>query len=82
VLFAGTGFIAAKLAAEKGAHVLLLNRPSERADKSLDELQKEGAGAFTAVACDLQDFASVRSAIGKLQEQFAQTGIDVLLVRR
>uniref|UniRef100_A0A0G4IF92 Oxidoreductase n=1 Tax=Chromera velia CCMP2878 TaxID=1169474 RepID=A0A0G4IF92_9ALVE len=63
----GTGRIFALEAARRGAHVLLLNRPSERADAVYAEVVKEagasgGAGKVTKVACDLGSFASVQKA--------------------
>lgn len=76
----GTGFVAAGVAADLGAHVVLLNRPSARSTASLQKLQLEHKEAtFTAVDCDLQDFASVRAAATTLSKQFADSGIDILL---
>uniref|UniRef100_A0A0G4HLH5 Uncharacterized protein n=1 Tax=Chromera velia CCMP2878 TaxID=1169474 RepID=A0A0G4HLH5_9ALVE len=59
----GTGFVAARTAAEKRGIVLLLNRPSERAAKSLAALKEAvPSGTFEHIDCDLQDFMSVRKA--------------------
>ncbi|MFT6399332.1 MAG: NAD(P)-dependent dehydrogenase (short-subunit alcohol dehydrogenase family) [Bradymonadia bacterium] len=64
----GTGYVCARELAKKGAKVLLLNRPSERALSALARLQGEVPGAvFEAIDCDLQDFASVRAAIGVIK---------------
>jgi len=73
----GTGFVLAREAAKRGAHVLLLNRASARADASLATLKAEvPTGRFEAITCDLQDFASVRAAITKINEK--HTRLDVL----
>jgi len=48
----GTGYIAAKTAAQHGGDVFLLNRPSGRAEKSLAKLREEVPGAkFIPVDC-------------------------------
>lgn len=75
----GTGFIAAKTMASAGAHVLMLNRPSQRVDAAAAAIEKEVPGAkITKVECDLMNFASVRSAAQKVLEITGQTGLDVL----
>lgn len=75
----GTGFVAALACAQKGAHVLLLNRPSARADAAAARLRAAApAAAFSAFACDLQSFASVRACAAALRAEFAATGLDVL----
>uniref|UniRef100_A0A0G4HCS0 Oxidoreductase n=1 Tax=Chromera velia CCMP2878 TaxID=1169474 RepID=A0A0G4HCS0_9ALVE len=59
----GTGYVAARTAAENGGIVLLLNRRSERADKSLASLKEAVPSAtFEQIDCDLQDMDSVRKA--------------------
>ncbi|MGH1364556.1 MAG: SDR family NAD(P)-dependent oxidoreductase [Calditrichia bacterium] len=74
----GTGFVCAREVAKKGATVILLNRSSERAEKSLEQLKKDVPNAmFDAVACDLQDFNSVRSAMQNIQTRYHN--IDVLV---
>mmetsp|Transcript_29477 Transcript_29477/g.71015 ORF Transcript_29477/g.71015 Transcript_29477/m.71015 type:complete len:344 (+) Transcript_29477:140-1171(+) len=75
----GTGNIAAKACAQKGATVLLLNRASERSVSSLKALQ-EGVvgGTFVAIECDLQSMKSVREAAKQIKEQYGTQGIDVL----
>ncbi|MEL6823869.1 MAG: SDR family NAD(P)-dependent oxidoreductase [Calditrichota bacterium] len=74
----GTGFICAREVAKKGATVILLNRSSERAESSLKQLQADIPGAtFDAVACDLQDFDSVCSAMKDIQSRYDK--IDVLV---
>lgn len=72
----GTGFVLAQTCGDLGARVIMLNRPSERADAALLALIKRGADtAF--VPCDLQSFASVRAAAAKLKE-ICIDGVDVL----
>mmetsp|Transcript_26468 Transcript_26468/g.72769 ORF Transcript_26468/g.72769 Transcript_26468/m.72769 type:complete len:335 (-) Transcript_26468:387-1391(-) len=64
----GTGYIAAKTAAQHGGDVFLLNRPSGRAEKSLAKLREEVPGAkVIPVDCDLQDFDSVRNAVRRIK---------------
>lgn len=59
----GTGFVAAQTAAKHGGEVVLLNRPSKRAEESLGKLQATVPEAtFVPIACDLQDFDSVRKS--------------------
>lgn len=67
----GTGFIAAECVAKKGGEVVLLNRPSERADASLEKLRAAVPDAkFVSIPCDLQDLASVRTACAAVQEKY------------
>lgn len=67
----GTGFVAAETAAKNGGEVVLLNRPSSRSDESLEKLRAAvPGGKFTSIACDLQDFASVRSACTEIQDKY------------
>lgn len=59
----GTGFVCAREVAKRGATVLLLNRNSDRSANALQQLRSAVPGAtFEAIACDLQNFASVREA--------------------
>ncbi|MFT5358684.1 MAG: NAD(P)-dependent dehydrogenase (short-subunit alcohol dehydrogenase family) [Polyangiales bacterium] len=59
----GTGFVCARELAKLGATVLLLNRDSDRSNRSFAKLREEvPAGTFTQVSCDLQHFAAVRKA--------------------
>ena len=59
----GTGFIAAKVIAERGGEVVMLNRQSPRVDAAMKKLLAEVPnGTFVAVDCNLQDFESVRKA--------------------
>ena len=76
----GTGFVCAKVMAELGAKVLLLNRPSKRVAESLANLKDDVPdGKFVSIECDLQSFSSVRRAAEAVQAE-AQTagGLDVL----
>jgi len=73
----GTGYVCARELAKRGAHVVLLNRPSDRATAALASLQDEvPSGSFEAIACDLQDFASVRQATAAIQANHDR--VDVL----
>jgi len=67
----GTGQCLATKLAEKGARIIMLNRPSERAAAALAKI-REIAGDDNLVDhidCDLMDFDSVRAAADKLLEK-------------
>lgn len=75
----GLGWVCAKTLAMKGAKVVLLNRPSDRAKLAAAELRQAVPTAdVVEIDCDLQVFESVRSAAAKITAQFADVGIDVL----
>jgi len=74
----GTGYLAARSITAKGAELIMLNRPSERALSAENQIREINPEAkITSIPCDLSDFASVRAATKKLKEQFPD-GIDVL----
>ena len=74
----GTGFVCAGELAKKGATVILLNRKSERSEEAhkllLESLPEE---KFDPIACDLQSFESVHSAMEIIKSKY--TVIDVLV---
>ncbi|WNM28774.1 SDR family NAD(P)-dependent oxidoreductase [Demequina capsici] len=72
----GTGQVMASTCGALGARVLMLNRPSARADAALDALRRAGAEA-ELIPCDLQSFASVAEA-GAALIAAAPDGLDVL----
>lgn len=75
----GLGLIVAKTAARKNAdHVLLLNRPSDRAQKAEQEVKDvvTGKTVVETIPCDLQDLESVRSAATLIKSKYE--AIDVL----
>jgi len=73
----GTGFVCAREMAKLGATVVLLNRQSQRADISLQQLKNTlPDGKFDAITCDLQDFESVRKAINEIKDRY--NVVDVL----
>jgi NAD(P)-dependent dehydrogenase (short-subunit alcohol dehydrogenase family) len=73
----GTGYVCARELAKLGARVLLLNRESPRAQAALEKLRAEvPAGEFDAIACDLQNFESVRKAAKEISARFER--LDVL----
>ncbi|MEC7761153.1 MAG: SDR family NAD(P)-dependent oxidoreductase [Pseudomonadota bacterium] len=74
----GMGLVLAKTAAGKGAQVVMLNRPSDRADRALDEVKGIAPDAVL-IPCDLASFTSVRAAGAAMREQFGATGVDVLV---
>ena len=74
----GTGYVCARELAKQGATVILLNRKSERAEKSLQQLQAEvPEGNFDWVNCDLQSLDSVRNAMQTIQSKY--NVVDVLV---
>ncbi|MEM6844020.1 MAG: SDR family NAD(P)-dependent oxidoreductase [Bacteroidota bacterium] len=74
----GTGFVCAREVAKQGATVILLNRKSERAENALRQLQESVPdGKFAAIDCDLQNFASVRSAVDSIKAKYDV--VDVLV---
>jgi len=77
----GTGFVAARTCAKKGAHVVLLNRPSPRATAAQAAIAADAApdARVESIDCDLASFTSVRSAAAVLSTKFAAGGIDVLV---
>ena len=79
----GTGFILALTVASKGGDVLMLNRESSRSAAAFKKVNEfiadiKSDSKCYQIACDLQDFASVRAAAAKITEQFP-AGIDVLV---
>lgn len=78
----GTGLICAKQCAQLGADVIMLNRPSERAEKALREVQSvcpQGSpNKASLVHCDLGSFSSVRNAAAQVQAMLQSHGLDVL----
>jgi len=72
----GTGQVVARTCGSLGARIVMLNRPSPRADAALRALVDEGVDAVH-VACDLQSFASVRAAAAEL-DRACPDGLDVL----
>eukprot|EP00960_Hanusia_phi_P059264 764116-Hanusia_phi.AAC.2 len=74
----GTGFVAARSCAKKGATVLMLNRKSERSEAALKQIKEEFPEADVVwIECDLQSFKSVRSAAEEVKKKYPG-GIDVL----
>jgi len=74
----GTGFVCARELAKKGAEVIMLNRMSSRVQGAVEELQAAVPnGRFQNIACDLQDFNSVRSAVSEIKSKY--DAVDVLV---
>ena len=67
----GTGHVCARELAKKGATVILLNRESERSEKSYQMLlESVPSGKFDPIACDLQSFESVRNAMKEIKSKY------------
>jgi len=79
----GTGKVLAEACAKKGATVVLLNRPSARADKALNDVaeaaESVGAPKPVSIPCDLMSFKSVQAAGQQMSSQFSANGLDVLV---
>eukprot|EP00966_Prymnesium_polylepis_P098931 2290873-Prymnesium_polylepis.1 len=76
----GTGYHTA-IAANRGgvACILLLNRPSPRAEGAVAPIKAAGAAEVLHVDCDLQSFDSVRAAAAIVAAESAKRGgLDVL----
>ncbi len=74
----GTGFVCAREVAKKGATVILLNRKSERSNQAHKQLlESVPGGIFDPIDCDLQSFASVRSATEEIKSRYEK--IDLLV---
>lgn len=78
----GTGRLCARVCAELGAKVVMLNRESARADAAFLEIcsvaEKAGAPEPMKVSCDLMSFSSVRQAAESVCAHLASEGLDVL----
>ena len=72
----GTGKVLARTCGQLGARVIMLNRPSSRAEAALQELLDQGFNALL-IPCDLQDFSSVKQAAKEIIKQCPE-GLDVL----
>lgn len=76
----GLGYVFAQTCVKNNAAaVILLNRPSDRAEaseKSLKEIVSPDITTVETIECDLQDFASVRKAIAQVKEKYE--AVDVL----
>lgn len=84
MMLAGMGFHAMKTLVLKGAHVLALNRPSERATTACEQVEQEcaekaGTGKITQVTCDLQSFEQVRTAGAQVLSSLDGSGLDALI---
>eukprot|EP00933_Yihiella_yeosuensis_P004352 TRINITY_DN108718_c0_g1_i1.p1 TRINITY_DN108718_c0_g1~~TRINITY_DN108718_c0_g1_i1.p1 ORF type:complete len:391 (-),score=65.63 TRINITY_DN108718_c0_g1_i1:398-1411(-) len=79
----GTGNQLARICAEKGAQVLLLNRRSERSAAALAEIaavaNQYGAPEPKHIDCDLMSFDSVRQAAAAVKAEVWKHGLDVLV---
>ena len=74
----GTGYVAANACGKLGANVILLNRSSERSDKSLaDLLNGTPNGSFRQIECDLQSFDSVKKSVREIESSCPE-GLDVI----
>lgn len=65
----------------KGAHILALNRKSERATASSTAIRAAAPqGTVTDIACDLQSFDSVKAAVAEVEAATKGTGLDALVL--
>ena len=74
----GTGYVAANVIAKNNGKLILLNRKSDRAIKSFQQLKKNNPKAkIFSVECDLQSFDSVKIATKEVRS-LCDDGLDVL----
>ena len=73
----GMGKASARMLAEKGYHVLMLVRNSERGKEALLELQKEYPECFEMILCNLSDSESVREAADRISNEYGS--VDLLI---
>ncbi len=71
----GIGLALARGLAERGAHVVLNARNSERLESAASDLRKAGFGVTTSVF-DVTDSAAVTSAVDTIE---AEAGLDILI---
>jgi len=74
----GVGLILAQTCGRLGARVLMLNRPSERADAALQKLRQANVDCVL-VPCDLQSVASVRECGAEVKRLCSESGLDVFV---
>jgi len=77
----GTGLVAAKTCAKKGARVYMLNRSSSRAEAAEAEVRTilgDSSNKVSTINCDLQSFNSVREAAKQLLNETRANGLDVI----
>ena len=67
----GLGYETARVLALRGARILAAARTTAKAQSAIDELGIDGV----AIACDLSDLASVRSAVEQVRKQGPLDGI-------
>lgn len=76
----GTGFITAKVVAQAGGSVVMINRPSARAEAAEQQIREAAPGAeVITVPCDLQSMKSVAGVASQFQKSFPEGGLDVLV---
>lgn len=63
--------------AQEGARVAVVDLDGERAQRTVDLVEKEAPGAAVAVVCDVSDSASVQQMADAVVEAFG--GVDVLV---
>lgn len=68
----GMGKASARMLAEKGYHVLMLVRNSERGKEALEELQEEFPGCFEMILCNLSDSESIREAADRITREHSR----------
>lgn len=74
----GIGREVARLAAERGAHVVVADRDTAGAESVAEELKKIGGKeSAIAVAVDIRSRDSIRDAVRRTVEQFG--GVDILI---
>src|SRR4051794_39960807 len=73
----GHGLVLARLAAERGAHLVLAARSADRLDEAAAELLRQGARSALAVPTDVRDERQVRSLVDQTVARHGR--LDVLI---
>ncbi|MBS1803254.1 MAG: bifunctional rhamnulose-1-phosphate aldolase/short-chain dehydrogenase [Acidobacteria bacterium] len=74
----GIGREVARIAADRGAHVIVADRASEAAEQVTEEVRKlAGKEAVTSAAIDISKRDSIRAALAKVIQTFG--GVDIVI---
>jgi len=73
----GIGYEVAKVLAEKGAHLVMVNRSEEKAIRVKEELVKDYGAKVACYLADFQSLAQVRQVALEIKQDFPQ--IDLLI---
>lgn len=72
----GIGRAIALRLAKEGANIGILDIQKDEADKTVEEIKKQGVGAM-AIACDVTDYKKVQDAVARIHKEYSS--IDILI---